>query len=151
MPVQHRRVLAALSAAGATAVLITGGSAVAAAEPSVAFPQAAQECDPNYSGCVPVSDVDLDCDDVGGPVDVLMVDIHGLDADGDDRACEGDEGGGGDAGVGGADGGGTDDGAADDDGGLAETGSSSAGLVGVAGLTLLGGVFALRVARRRTA
>lgn len=140
---QHHRLLAAASAIGATVVLATGGGAVAAAEPAAAVPQA---CDTNYTdGCVPISQSDLDCDDVGEQVTVVGEDRHNLDDGGvPGLACEsyppGRDGGGG-----------ADDGAGTDDGGLAETGSSSAELVGVAGLTLLGGVVALVASRRRTA
>ncbi|MBW8059285.1 MAG: hypothetical protein FVQ78_02930 [Solirubrobacterales bacterium] len=46
------------------------------------------ECDPNYSGCVPPYPPDLDCADIGGPVEVYGSDPHGLDADGDGVGCE---------------------------------------------------------------
>ncbi len=52
-------------------------------------------CDPNYSGCVPVGAVDVDCaggtgdgPEYTGHVTVKGTDIHGLDADGDGDACE---------------------------------------------------------------
>ncbi len=45
-------------------------------------------CDPNYSGCVPDVDYDLDCADIDGPVQVLGADPHGLDREGDGSACE---------------------------------------------------------------
>lgn len=45
-------------------------------------------CDPNYTGCVPLVDYDLDCADVGRAVEVLGVDIHRFDADGDGYGCE---------------------------------------------------------------
>lgn len=45
-------------------------------------------CDPNYSGCVPDVDYDLDCADVDGPLTVLGADPHGFDRDGDGQACE---------------------------------------------------------------
>src|SRR5215475_8516542 len=52
--------------------------------------QAQSQCDPNYSGCVPIAS-DVDCAGgrgdgpayVKGPVKVLGTDIYGLDADGD--------------------------------------------------------------------
>lgn len=45
-------------------------------------------CDPNYSGaCIPVTKEDLDCSDIGVPVNVIGVDIHRLDKDGDKKAC----------------------------------------------------------------
>jgi hypothetical protein len=53
------------------------------------------ECDPNYSGCVPIAS-DVDCAGgsgngpayVEGPVRVKGNDIYGLDRDGDGVACE---------------------------------------------------------------
>ncbi|GAB3171429.1 hypothetical protein GCM10027059_39720 [Myceligenerans halotolerans] len=52
-------------------------------------------CDPNYSGCVPIAS-DVDCAGgsgngpayVTGPVRVTGTDIYGLDADGDGIGCE---------------------------------------------------------------
>jgi len=54
-----------------------------------------EQCDPNYSGCVPIAS-DVDCSGgtgdgpeyVAGPVDVLGSDIYRLDADHDGIACE---------------------------------------------------------------
>lgn len=45
-------------------------------------------CDPNYSGCVPDTGYDVDCAEVGGPVEVIGTDVDGLDADGDGIGCE---------------------------------------------------------------
>ncbi len=53
------------------------------------------ECDPNYSGCVPVAG-DADCAGVGGDgpafvngaVQVIGSDIYGLDSDGDGWGCD---------------------------------------------------------------
>jgi hypothetical protein len=45
-------------------------------------------CDPSYSGCVPEYPPDVDCPDVGGPIQVTGSDPHGLDADSDGVACE---------------------------------------------------------------
>ncbi|WP_048876284.1 hypothetical protein [Saccharomonospora saliphila] len=53
------------------------------------------DCDPNYSGCVPVAS-DVDCAGgsgngpayVSGPVRVTGSDIYGLDRDGDGIACD---------------------------------------------------------------
>lgn len=45
-------------------------------------------CDPNYTGCVPDTGYDVDCDEVGGPVEVIGTDVDGLDADGDGIGCE---------------------------------------------------------------
>lgn len=52
-------------------------------------------CDPNYSGCVPIAS-DVDCAGgrgngpayVRGPVRVIGTDIYELDRDGDGIACE---------------------------------------------------------------
>jgi hypothetical protein len=57
--------------------------------------KAARQCDPNYSGCVPVAS-DVDCaggsgDGPGyaqGPVRVTGSDIYDLDRDGDGLACD---------------------------------------------------------------
>jgi endonuclease YncB( thermonuclease family) len=45
-------------------------------------------CAPGYSPCVPPYPPDVDCADVGGPIQVTGSDPHGLDADGDGVACE---------------------------------------------------------------
>lgn len=53
------------------------------------------ECDPNYSGCVPIAS-DVDCAGgsgdgpayVKGPVKVIGKDIYRLDRDGDGIGCE---------------------------------------------------------------
>jgi hypothetical protein len=58
-------------------------------------PQASNNCDPNYSGCVPIAS-DVDCTGgsgngpayVAGPVHVIGSDIYGLDRDGDGIGCE---------------------------------------------------------------
>lgn len=55
----------------------------------------AQECDPNYTPCVPVAS-DVDCAAgsgngpayVRGPVRVIGRDVYGLDRDGDGVGCE---------------------------------------------------------------
>lgn len=52
-------------------------------------------CDPNYTGCVPIAS-DVDCAGgsgngpayVDGPIRVIGVDIYDLDKDGDGIACE---------------------------------------------------------------
>jgi endonuclease YncB( thermonuclease family) len=45
-------------------------------------------CASGYSPCIPSYPPDLDCADVGGPIQVTGSDPHGLDADGDGVACE---------------------------------------------------------------
>lgn len=55
----------------------------------------ASNCDPNYSGCVPIAS-DVDCAGgsgngpayTSGPVQVIGTDIYGLDRDGDGWGCE---------------------------------------------------------------
>lgn len=46
-------------------------------------------CAPGYDPCVPPFPPDVDCADVG-PVTVSGPDSHGLDADSDGVACDGD-------------------------------------------------------------
>lgn len=50
--------------------------------------EAGAGCDPNYTGCVPNTGYDVDCAEVGGPVEVIGTDVDGLDADGDGIGCE---------------------------------------------------------------
>lgn len=45
-------------------------------------------CDPNYTGCVPLADYDLDCADIGRSVEVIGGDVHGFDRDGNGYGCE---------------------------------------------------------------
>jgi hypothetical protein len=54
-----------------------------------------RQCDPNYSGCVPIAE-DVDCAGgsgngpayVEGPVEIIGTDIYDLDRDGDGVACD---------------------------------------------------------------
>jgi hypothetical protein len=56
--------------------------------PELTLAPGENECDPNYSGaCVPITNSDLDCVNIGGPVNVIGTDIHRLDRDGDKKAC----------------------------------------------------------------
>lgn len=55
----------------------------------------AEECDPNYSGCLDPNAVDYDCEGGSGDgplytgtVEVLLVDHYGLDEDGDGIGCD---------------------------------------------------------------
>jgi hypothetical protein len=48
----------------------------------------ANDCNPNYSPCVPNSYYDLDCPDVGFTVRVVGTDVYRFDADGDGYGCE---------------------------------------------------------------
>ncbi|WP_238332229.1 G5 domain-containing protein [Kribbella jejuensis] len=58
-------------------------------------PAQSSDCDPNYSGCVPIAS-DVDCaggsgngpEYVQGPIRVIGTDIYRLDADHDGIACE---------------------------------------------------------------
>jgi hypothetical protein len=58
-------------------------------------PQDDPDCDPNYSGCVPIAS-DVDCSGGSGngpayavgPVTVIGRDIYGLDRNGDGVGCE---------------------------------------------------------------
>jgi hypothetical protein len=63
--------------------------------PTVPRPTTDPQCDPNYSGCVPIAS-DVDCAGgrgngpayVQGPVRVIGRDIYKLDRDGDGIGCE---------------------------------------------------------------
>ncbi len=59
------------------------------AAPSSASGGGGSGCEAGYDPCVPPFPPDLDCADVDGPVAVAGADPHGLDRDGDGRACEG--------------------------------------------------------------
>lgn len=69
--------------------------ATTAAPATRAAPPPRSNCDPNYSGCVPIAS-DVDCLGgggngpayVAGPVRVIGTDIYGLDRDGDGIGCE---------------------------------------------------------------
>jgi hypothetical protein len=58
-------------------------------------PEPSGDCDPNYSGCVPVAS-DVDCaggsgngpEYVAGPITVIGTDVYDLDRDNDGVACE---------------------------------------------------------------
>ncbi len=89
---------AAKAAADKAAADKAAADAAAAAlvpKPVPAAPQAQSNCDPNYSGCVPVAS-DVDCAGgsgngpayVRGPVTVIGSDIYGLDSDKDGVGCE---------------------------------------------------------------
>jgi hypothetical protein len=66
-----------------------------APKPAPVTPPPASNCDPNYTGCVPIAS-DVDCAGgsgngpayVRGPVRVIGSDIYGLDRDGDGVACQ---------------------------------------------------------------
>lgn len=45
-------------------------------------------CDSNYTPCVPVSASDLDCGDIATSVQVIGVDVHRFDRDGDGIGCD---------------------------------------------------------------
>ena len=50
------------------------------------------KCDPNYAGCIPVSQKDLNCAEIKSlglvPVRIIGIDIHKLDRDGDGLGCD---------------------------------------------------------------
>ncbi len=50
--------------------------------------QPKKNCAPGYSPCIPPYPPDLNCPDIGRPVQVTGSDPHGLDRDGDGIACE---------------------------------------------------------------
>lgn len=98
---QSRRVTRLVVIAVAiVAVVWVGGSIVshhardARLHPSPTETRAGVPCDPNYSGCVPVSS-NVDCQYGGGPGPdylthperVVGSDVYDLDADGDGIAC----------------------------------------------------------------
>jgi endonuclease YncB( thermonuclease family) len=49
-------------------------------------------CDPNYSGCIPISSLDLNCGEIKrlgmAPVRVIGIDVHRLDRNKDGIGCE---------------------------------------------------------------
>ncbi len=51
-------------------------------------PAPRNNCDPNYSPCVPLVSYDLDCPDVGFSVTVIGSDPHRFDREGDGYGCE---------------------------------------------------------------
>lgn len=51
-------------------------------------PAASNNCDPNYSPCIPNVSYDLDCGDISGSVRVIGTDRHRFDRDGDGYGCE---------------------------------------------------------------
>ena len=57
-----------------------------------ATPPAGANCDPNYTGCIPIFPADVDCTDIKrlglAPVKVVGTDIHKLDRDGDGVGCD---------------------------------------------------------------
>ena len=85
------------AAAQAAAAKAAADQAAAKAAVSKAAPPAPAQgnCDPNYTGCVPIAS-DVDCAGgkgngpayVRGPVTVIGSDIYALDSDGDGIACE---------------------------------------------------------------
>jgi endonuclease YncB( thermonuclease family) len=57
-------------------------------QPPAAVPAPAGNCASGYRPCIPPYPPDLDCGEVNGPIAVTGSDPHGLDADGDEVACE---------------------------------------------------------------
>ena len=56
--------------------------------PFASQPKQSKNCAPGYSPCIPPYPPDLDCPDIGRPVQVSGSDPHRLDRDGDGVACE---------------------------------------------------------------
>ena len=65
------------------ALFVVGVTTTRIPQPATAAP-----CDPNYTGCVPISSGDVNCDQVKEQVEVIGKDIYRLDADKDGFACE---------------------------------------------------------------
>lgn len=51
-------------------------------------PKPSSNCDPNYTPCVPNVSYDLDCPDISFSVEVIGLDPHRFDRDGDGYGCE---------------------------------------------------------------
>ena len=78
----------AANAWAASRAMPTPAPAPSQPEPEPEAPAVGNGCDPNYTGCVPISSSDLDCPDVGFSMTVIGVDIHGFDREGDGLDCE---------------------------------------------------------------
>jgi hypothetical protein len=98
LPPQIIIVLFTLLATGChnpTAKTPNGSANDSSPTPTESSRQTNEECDPNYSGCVPIAS-DVDCAGgkgngpayVKGPVRVIGRDIYGLDRDHNGVACE---------------------------------------------------------------
>lgn len=82
----------------ARVLLLASSLGVSGLALAACVPPAPAACDPNYSGCVPISS-DVDCLGgtgdgpayVAGPVQVIGADIYGLDRDRDGIGCEASE------------------------------------------------------------
>lgn len=66
------------------------GNTEQSATTSTAAPQpsASNNCDPNYTPCIPNVSYDLDCGDISTSVQVIGTDKHRFDRDGDGIGCE---------------------------------------------------------------
>jgi hypothetical protein len=73
---------------GGTPVLDASECAAEAEAEAISSYGSESGCDPNYTGCVPVSAYDVDCDEVGEEVEVIGEDVYGLDLEEDGYACE---------------------------------------------------------------
>jgi micrococcal nuclease len=100
LPYRHRdRFIAAEQAASSAQVGLWApdacGGSVETTTPAGTAAPSNNGCDPNYSPCVPIAN-DVDCAGgsgngpayVSGPVQVIGVDIYGLDRDGDGTGCD---------------------------------------------------------------
>lgn len=73
------------------ATVLVGGAVEATPNPSAAqhlSDQQEENCLPDYDPCVPDSEFDLDCPDIGHGVRVVGTDVYGFDRDGDGAGCE---------------------------------------------------------------
>lgn len=59
-----------------------------APQPITPTPTPSNNCDPNYSPCIPNVSYDLDCGDISVSVRVIGLDRHRFDRDGDGYGCE---------------------------------------------------------------
>lgn len=66
----------------------TERTAIGTKQPAPPPPPPPPSCDSNYSGCVPIVNYDLDCNDIGFRVTVLGYDKHRFDGDRDGVGCE---------------------------------------------------------------
>jgi hypothetical protein len=78
-----------LAAIGALGLSLMSASCADSSEPTIeTSDEQATNCDPNYTGCVPLVPYDLDCADIARSVEVIGDDVHGFDGDGDGYGCE---------------------------------------------------------------
>lgn len=75
--------------ASLVALVVSIGAIACSSDTTTNIPNESSDCNPNYSGgCVPNVSYDLDCADIGFPVEVVGTDEYRLDRDGDGHGCE---------------------------------------------------------------